>query len=111
MNWTPLQRETLEAMGLSPYRLASAMPSDETGTTVPTAAAQPSRAEPRIRTDATRGDLPQRLVEALLRAAGRGPDAPDREAVLHACPPAQTLRGDPRAKRALWPTLRALRKH
>jgi hypothetical protein len=47
------------------------------------------------------------MTRALLRAAG-APQA--RDAVLALCPAPQALRGDPRAKRALWPRLRALRR-
>lgn len=110
MNWTPLQRETLEAMGLSPYRLASATPSVDAVAIARATAAQAS-IEPRTPNVAARGDASNALTTALLRAAGRGTDAPDRDAVLRACPSIQALRGDPRAKRALWPTLRALRRH
>lgn len=53
------------------------------------------------------------LLRALLRAAGRSMDADaDVESVrrlLRALPATTQLRGDPRAKRQLWPQLRALR--
>lgn len=104
MNWTPLQRETLAAMGLSPYRRASASPGVEPAATTH-APAEPRRASAVVR----EGDAPPALIAALLRAAGRDPDAADRDAVLRICPSPHALRGDARAKRALWPTLRALR--
>ena len=116
MNWSPLQRETLAAMGLSPYRLASASPRDESASKVVPSVAPVERnvsapIDPRRPAAAARdGDPPPALVAALLRAAGRGPDAADRDAVLRICPPPHALRGDARAKRALWPTLRAMRK-
>ena len=46
------------------------------------------------------------LLRALLRAAAR--DVDDAAALLQAWPLA-SLRGNPAAKRALWPRLRALR--
>jgi hypothetical protein len=50
------------------------------------------------------------LLRALLRAAGRAPDAPDIARVLRVLPPTSTLRqGGAPAKRALWPLLRRLR--
>jgi len=48
------------------------------------------------------------LLHALLRAAGRGIDAPDAAALCRGWMPVERLR-DPAAKRALWPRLRALR--
>lgn len=116
MSWTPLQRETLEAMGLSPYRLASATAHADTQPTAraTTGAERTAQAsvEPRLVSGAMRGgDTSAVLIAALLRAAGRSADAADRDAVLRACPSPPSLRGDPRAKRALWPTLRAMRRH
>lgn len=49
------------------------------------------------------------LLHALLRAAGRRPDDEDACALGRAWMPVARLRGDPAAKRALWPSLRALR--
>ena len=49
------------------------------------------------------------LLHAVLRAAGRAPDAPDLAQVLRVLPPASALRrGGASAKRALWPLLRHL---
>ncbi|MBP6748281.1 MAG: hypothetical protein KA144_01470 [Xanthomonadaceae bacterium] len=107
MNWTPLQRETLDAMGLSPYRLASAAPSAQPAATGRAAEARQTVASSTPNA-AMLGDA---FANALLRAAGRAADAADRDAVLRVCPPPQALRGDARAKRALWPTLRAMRRH
>ncbi|MCC7247153.1 MAG: hypothetical protein IT473_00860 [Lysobacter sp.] len=107
MNWTPLQRETLDAMGLSTYRLASASPSAQPAAAARTAAVPPTDAS-RTKNAAIPDDA---FAAALLRAAGRAADAADRDAVLRVCPPPQALRGDARAKRALWPTLRAMRRH
>ena len=50
------------------------------------------------------------LQHALLRAAGRDAAAADARVVLRALPAPDALRGDARAKRALWPRLRALRR-
>ncbi len=82
--WSPLQRETLEAMGLPVYRAV--------GIAAP-------------------GELPDDpLIHALLRAAGRSRDAEDAVRLARTWPAPRALRSDPRAKRALWPQLRALRQ-
>ncbi|MEQ1513691.1 MAG: hypothetical protein ABL934_13570 [Lysobacteraceae bacterium] len=82
--WSPLQREILETMGLPVYRAV--------GVALP-------------------GELPDDpLVHALLRAAGRTRDAEDAVRLAKAWPSPRTLCTDPRAKRALWPQLRALRR-
>jgi hypothetical protein len=58
-----------------------------------------------------RAPLPEdRLLQALLRAAGRDAGSGDLPMVLRTLPATATLRGDTAAKRALWPRLRALRK-
>ncbi len=53
--------------------------------------------------------LPDRLQIALLRASGCNPSDPATQALMESWPLEQ-LRRDPKAKRALWPQLRALRK-
>ena len=83
MAWDPWQREVLEALGHRVYARAP-----RPGETVP--------------------DDP--LAHALLRAAGRSPDDADAAALLRELPSLASLRGDPAAKRALWPRLRALRR-
>jgi hypothetical protein len=81
--WSPLQREVLDAMGLPAYRAIGAVA----------------------------GELPDDpLLTALLRAAGRTRDAQDALRLVKTWPAPPTLRADPRAKRALWPQLRALRR-
>lgn len=50
------------------------------------------------------------MGDALLRAAGRDRAAADAATLLRGFPPATVLRGDPAAKRALWPVLRRLRR-
>ena len=140
MSWSGLQRETLEAMGFSvllprtpagvvepaaeaaldtasreiaPREAApreSAMPrraperSTAATASLP-AAAVPAQAEPRPALPAQ-----DRLARALLRAAGRAPDAVDAPILLAQWPDPARLRRDPAAKRALWPRLRALRR-
>lgn len=117
--WSAQQREWLQALGHPALALASAAPE-----TAPT---------PRVEAPAAREELrapvaeraPQRPIErpqpaasaraddallrAVLRAAGRRPDAAPDEAVLSLYD-AATLRGYPAAKRALWPLLRSLRR-
>lgn len=53
--------------------------------------------------------LPDRLHIALIRAAGINPNSPEMADVVAQLPSSAELRGDPAAKRALWPRLRALR--
>jgi DNA polymerase III psi subunit len=83
MQWDPVQREVLEALGHVVYRVAPATPS------------------PAIPDDA--------LLHALLRAAGRTAAADDAATICGAWSIAR-LRGDGAAKRALWPQVRALRR-
>ncbi|KAF1708972.1 alanine acetyltransferase [Pseudoxanthomonas kalamensis DSM 18571] len=54
--------------------------------------------------------VPDRLHFALIRASGCNPSAPGMAEVIAQWPPSAELRGNPAAKRALWPRLRALRK-
>ncbi|MCC4598973.1 alanine acetyltransferase [Xanthomonas melonis] len=53
--------------------------------------------------------LPDRLQMALLRASGCNPGDPATQALMASWPLSE-LRGNPAAKRALWPQLRALRR-
>ncbi|MEE7547555.1 alanine acetyltransferase, partial [Xanthomonas sp. Kuri4-1] len=57
----------------------------------------------------SRVGLPDRLQMALLRACGRNPADPQTQQLMATWPLAE-LRGNPAAKRALWPQLRALRR-
>jgi hypothetical protein len=102
--WDAVQRETLAAMGLPVYRMLGVTAQE----TVPVAA-QPDDARPRDRMPEA-PLLDDRLIAALLRAAGRSCDAHDAAQLVRGWPAPQTLRRDPRAKRALWPALRALRR-
>ncbi len=116
MSWSPLQREMLDAMGLSPYRLASAMPADVSPSVDGSRAADANRVGATNAAASTVRDAPAQhnamntMTAALLRAAGFDRDAQAYEVVIGVCPAPQALRGDARAKRALWPQLRALRK-
>jgi hypothetical protein len=82
VTWDPLQREVLDALGHTLYVREGPRP-------------------PPVPDDA--------LLHALLRAAGRTVEDDDAHALVRAWQPASGLRGDPAAKRALWPQLRALR--
>ncbi|QGH65021.1 alanine acetyltransferase [Xanthomonas oryzae pv. oryzicola] len=57
----------------------------------------------------SRVGMPDRLQMALLRASGCNPGDPATQALM-ASWPLEELRGNPAAKRALWPQLRALRR-
>lgn len=84
MSWDPLQREVLAALGHVLYRVPG---DDADAATVPTDA----------------------LSLAVLRAAGRQPDAADAARLCREWGVPGRLR-DAAAKRALWPKLRALRR-
>lgn len=120
MNWSPLQHEALEAMGFAVYRMPGAEAVSRTDATPPARSADASNtapvsrpamprpvAPPRPGTDAGAGV--DRLRAALSRAAG-GVDPAALSALIGEGDAAARLRGDPAAKRALWPRLRALRR-
>ncbi len=50
------------------------------------------------------------MLDALLRAAGRNRGSGDAAQLARSWPAPGSLRGNPAAKRALWPALRALRR-
>jgi hypothetical protein len=106
VNWSPLQYEALEAMGLSPLRLAGANAAENSSKT---SASKTSTTTPTTRDRSPKAGVAEAMTAALLRAAGLSADMGESE-VLAVCPAPQTLRGDARAKRALWPRLRAMRK-
>jgi hypothetical protein len=68
----------------------------------------PARPSPAPRTGGAK--LPDRLHFALIRASGCNPNAPDAAELFAQWPTSAELRGNPAAKRALWPTLRRLRR-
>lgn len=103
--WDPLQREVLDAMGFAVYH--AAMPATAPVPATPAAATLPISSHDAL-PDAPLPDDP--LISALLRAAGRDRDAGDAAQLVRGWPSPQALRCDPRAKRALWPQLRALRR-
>ncbi|MDH5834711.1 hypothetical protein [Luteimonas kalidii] len=100
MSVDPLQREILAEMGYTVYAVRSPSADD---------AAEPSAAPV---AGAARGDPeaagPDALLRALLRAAGRDVRDADALALCRRLVPPDGLR-DARARRALWPRLRALR--
>ncbi len=83
-------------------------PPQRTRPAPPQAPAFAREAAPATRRPAAR--LPDRLHIALIRAAAINPNAPGMAELIAQWPPSAELRGDPAAKRALWPRLRALRK-
>ncbi len=117
MSWDPFQRDVLAELGIELYVLAGAddaraameEPAPEALPARPQAAARmesPSRAESR---PAARAPIDTRavLLRQLLRAAG---GESREQAVLALAEPLSGLRGNPAAKRALWPLLRRLRR-
>lgn len=120
--WSAQQREWLEALGHDVLALAgaaSASPAQAAPEPVPaqkTVPAAPQRVDRDVarvplapapaRPATARAPAEATLLRALAQAAGRAPD--DGE-LLRALPPLASLRGNPAARRALWPRLRALR--
>ncbi|MBB4132386.1 alanine acetyltransferase [Xanthomonas sp. 3075] len=83
-------------------RTAPAAPAEPPRTVNTAQAAAPQRRSNRV-------GMPDRLQIALLRASGCNPGDPETQALMASWPLAE-LRGNPAAKRALWPQLRALRR-
>lgn len=54
--------------------------------------------------------VPDKLHFALIRAAACNPNAPGAAEMMAQWPSTSELRGNPAAKRALWPRLRGLRR-
>jgi len=88
----------------SPVRAAGVTPPRRVAPSAVAAAPAPA-APPR---GASR--LPDKLHIALIRASGCNPNAAGAGAQMAQWPATSALRGNPAAKRALWPQLRALRK-
>lgn len=121
--WSAQQREWLQALGHPALALAGAPEAAPPARQDPQAVSARTDVEPRASASERRPERPAEratpatparsgddaLLRAVLRAAGRRPDAPPDEAVLNLYD-AATLRGYPAAKRALWPLLRSLRR-
>lgn len=115
--WSPQQREWLHAMGHQVWALgqagdvsaeANAGEADATAADARREAAAMLRDEPVRRPPPARAPAAgDRLLAAVLRAANRGQG--DR-AVAALVPEPAALRGNAAAKRALWPSLRGLRR-
>lgn len=126
--WSSQQHEWLTALGHTLYvRGAAEAPAAPALEPVASrhppaspAAAAPARRAPRPEPAAIRvaepashrspSRLPDKLHFALIRASGCNPNAEDAAAIIAQWPPSHELRGNPAAKRALWPQLRALRR-
>ena len=98
-----VEAEMPAAPAPTPSRRAPAPSSPDTSASVrvPESAATPQRRG--------RAGVPDRLQIALLRASGLNPNDPATQTLMATWPVAE-LRANPRAKRALWPQLRALRR-
>jgi len=119
--WTAQQREWLDAMGHAVWSVASAETRAAERQPEPSEAGRPDSAmreaagllgDARPARSAgtaaspARGARPDRLMQALLRAAGGA----DEAVVAGLVGDITALRGNPAAKRALWPRLRTLRR-
>jgi hypothetical protein len=98
--WSAEQREWLQALGHDVLMLTTA-----TTVTEPPQETRSSAPEPVATARPAPAASP--LLRALARAAGR---AEQDVELLQTLPELTTLRGNPAARRALWPRLRALRK-
>ena len=126
--WSSQQHEWLTALGHTLYvqgaaeaRAAVAVAVEEPATPQrnPVQIAAPVRrrpepeATPSVRVAAApraASRLPDKLHFALIRASGCNPNAEEAASIFAGWPPSSELRGNPAAKRALWPQLRALRR-
>lgn len=131
--WSPQQQQWLSALGYTLYVSADAVPAttgiEAEQTPPPVAVERPAapvrRQAPAMETSSppspavTRAPtprmrpasrLPDRLHFALIRASGCNPNAEGAAELFAQWPSSAELRGNPAAKRALWPTLRALRR-
>lgn len=125
--WSSQQHEWLAALGHTLYvqgaaeapaavAVEAAKPPRETAQPAaparrrpePETIAAPARGVPAPMRATSR--LPDKLHFALIRASGCNPNAEDAAAIIARWPPSSELRGNPAAKRALWPQLRALRR-
>ena len=100
--WSEQQREWLQALGHDVLMFA---PGSIAATSAPSSPSADDVISAGRVAGITSSDSP--LLRALARAAGRQPQDSEFQLVL---PDLSTLCGDPAARRALWPRLRALRK-
>jgi len=127
--WSAQQHEWLSALGHALYvpgplpaaTVGSPAPAGQPQTSSTAAAPAPARrappapvARPAANASApprrTAGALPDRLHFALIRASGCNPNAEGAAEIIAQWPSSAELRGNPAAKRALWPKLRKLRR-
>lgn len=128
--WTSEQHAWLQALGHTvwvpgslplaeaPARAPEARPSSRPAPSPVRGPAPPApalaQAEPARRAPAPPRRAGARLHDSLrfelIRASGLNPNAPESAAIIASWPDTAALRGNPAAKRALWPLLRALRK-
>jgi len=110
--WSQQQREWLQALGHEVLMLGQgsvattdALSEPRADATIPAGKAGAARRDIPAQAATAASDAP--LLRALARAAGRPPQDNELQQVL---PDLAALRGNPAARRALWPQLRALRK-
>lgn len=126
--WSAQQHEWLKALGHRVYVQGAAVLEEGRAEVVATpvrqspvaappvrrrvepAAAEPVREVPAAPPSRPASRLPDKLHFALIRASGCNPNAPEAAAIMAQWPASAELRGNPAAKRALWPRLRALRR-
>ncbi|RZA33120.1 MAG: alanine acetyltransferase [Lysobacteraceae bacterium] len=129
--WSAQQHEWLTALGHTLYvpgsaeaPVVSAAPAvaDPPVMRMPTSAVAPvptrRRPEPDVPTPGRDTEparraasrVPDKLHFALIRASGCNPGAAGAAEIMARWPSSAELRGNPTAKRALWPQLRALRR-
>lgn len=105
--WSSEQREWLQALGHDMLMLVPAGSGVRVEADQPSHTAVPVKPRPSAGGAAKPVSAASPLLRALARAAGRRED--DAE-LLKTVPDPSVLRGNPAARRALWPRLRALRK-
>jgi hypothetical protein len=103
--WTSEQREWLQALGHDVLMLVPA--GSDVRAEADSGSGALAKARPAASPAAKPASSASPLLRALARAAGRSED--DAE-FLKTIPDVSALRGNPVARRALWPRLRALRK-
>lgn len=105
--WSREQLEWLQALGHDVLMLAPVGSDVRAHPDRPSRAEMPSKSRPAPGAAERPASSAPPLLRALARAAGRSED--DAE-FLRTVPDISVLRGNPAARRALWPRLRALRR-